>query len=69
MSGSPYPLRLERVTLRLMRVADAEVHAAYRSDPQVAALQLWDVPYPVEHAVESGLIDRAQLRLLPAEPD
>ena len=36
-----------------MRVADAEVHAAYRSDPEVARHQLWDVPYPVEKAVES----------------
>lgn len=53
MTGSPYPLRTERLTLRLMRTSDAEVHAAYRSDPEVAALQLWDVPYPVEKAVES----------------
>jgi RimJ/RimL family protein N-acetyltransferase len=36
-----------------MRVADAEVHAAYRSDPEVARHQLWEVPYPVEKAVES----------------
>ena len=50
---TPYPRRLDRLTLRLMRVADAEVHAAYRSDPVVARHQLWDVPYPVEKAVES----------------
>lgn len=51
--SSPYPRRLERVTLRLMRSTDAEVHAAYRSDPEVAALQTWDVPYPVERAREA----------------
>ena len=52
-AGTAYPLRTPRLTLRLMRTSDAEVHAAYRSDPEVAALQLWDVPYPVERAVES----------------
>ncbi len=53
MRPSPYPLRTDRLTLRLMRTSDAEVHAAYRSDPEVARHQLWDVPYPVERAVES----------------
>ncbi len=53
MSGSPYPLRTERLTLRLMRTTDAEGHAAYRSDPEVARHQLWEVPYPVERAAES----------------
>jgi RimJ/RimL family protein N-acetyltransferase len=51
--GSPYPLRTARLTLRLMRVADAEVHAAYRSDPEVARHQLWEVPYPAQKAVQS----------------
>jgi RimJ/RimL family protein N-acetyltransferase/N-acetylglutamate synthase-like GNAT family acetyltransferase len=47
-----YPRRTERLTLRLMRTSDAEVLATYRSDPEVAKLQLWDVPYSVEQAVE-----------------
>lgn len=50
---TPYPRRLDRVTLRLMRTSDAPVHAAYRSDPEVARHQLWDIPYPVEKAVTS----------------
>ncbi len=50
---TPYPRRLDRVALRLMRSSDGPVHAAYRSDPEVAKHQLWEVPYPVEKAVTS----------------
>ena len=52
MPDPAYPRRTERLTLRLMRSSDAEVLATYRSDPEVAKLQLWDVPFPVERAVE-----------------
>jgi RimJ/RimL family protein N-acetyltransferase len=52
-SASPYPRRTERLVLRMMRPADAEVHAAYRSDPVVARHQLWEVPYPVTRAVDA----------------
>jgi RimJ/RimL family protein N-acetyltransferase/GNAT superfamily N-acetyltransferase len=50
---TPYPRRLDRLTLRIMRSSDGPVHAAYRSDPEVAKHQLWDIPYPVEKAVSS----------------
>ncbi len=61
--ASPYPLRTARLTLRFMRSTDAEVHAAYRNDPQIAQHQLWDLPYTVEQAVASlqGQDDRADL--------
>ncbi len=47
---SPYPMRTERLLLRMMRPADAETHAAYRNDPEIAKHQQWDLPYPVEKA-------------------
>jgi RimJ/RimL family protein N-acetyltransferase len=37
----------------MMRTSDAEVHAAYRNDPEVAKHQLWDVPYPITRAIAS----------------
>jgi RimJ/RimL family protein N-acetyltransferase len=43
-------MRTERLLLRMMRPGDAETHAAYRNDPEVARHQLWDLPYPVEKA-------------------
>jgi RimJ/RimL family protein N-acetyltransferase len=42
---SPYPLRTERLVLRLMGSEDIPVHVAYRSDPEVAAHQQWEQPY------------------------
>ena len=42
-----------RLHLRMMRAADAPIHAAYRNDPENARYQLWDLPYTVEQAVES----------------
>ena len=50
MRDSPYPMRTERLTLRFPRVDDAEVLTAYRNDPEVAALQDWELPYPGERA-------------------
>lgn len=47
---SPYPMRTERLLLRLMRPDDAATHAAYRNDPEIARHQLWELPYPVEKA-------------------
>ncbi len=41
-----------RIRLRSLRHADAETLAAYRSDPEVARLQSWDAPYPVDRALE-----------------
>lgn len=41
----------ERLTLRPLRRDDAPAFAAYRSDPEVARFQTWEVPYPVDEAV------------------
>lgn len=40
----------DRLLLRLFRPEDAEVFAAYRSDPDVARYQSWSAPVPVEDA-------------------
>lgn len=45
------PIATRRLTIRMMRVADAAVHAAYRSEPEVARYQSWDVPYSIDAAV------------------
>lgn len=44
------PLVTERLTLRLMEAADAPALAAYRNDPEVAALQGWEVPFALADA-------------------
>ncbi len=48
---SPYPLRTDRLLLRIMRTADASAFAAYRNDPEVARYQSWDVPYTEQDAL------------------
>lgn len=50
MSTSPYPLRTERLLVRMLGEEDMEILTAYRNDPQVAALQDWELPYPRERA-------------------
>ncbi|WP_193315282.1 GNAT family N-acetyltransferase [Nostocoides sp. F2B08] len=45
-----YPLRTERLVLRPVREGDIDPLTAYRNDPQVAALQDWELPYPRERA-------------------
>lgn len=47
---SPYPLRTERLLLRFVREGDEATITAYRNDPEVSALQDWDLPYPRENA-------------------
>lgn len=47
---SAYPLRTERLVLRLMGSGDVVAHAAYRSDPAVAAHQDWELPYDPERS-------------------
>jgi RimJ/RimL family protein N-acetyltransferase len=54
------PLRTERLLLRVMKPADAPVVSAYRSDPEVAKYQDWDLPYTLEHAQEL-LAEQAEL--------
>lgn len=48
--ASPFPITTPRLTVRIMRVSDAEVFAAYRNDPAVARHQLWDLPYTLDRA-------------------
>ncbi|MEQ1703972.1 MAG: GNAT family N-acetyltransferase [Ilumatobacteraceae bacterium] len=40
-----------RLTIRVARVADAPVFAAYRSNPEIAKYQDWDMPYQAERAL------------------
>lgn len=47
---APYPMRTDRLVLRLMGSGDIAAHAAYRGDPEVAAHQLWDLPYDPERS-------------------
>ena len=65
---SVYPLRTERLVLRPLREDDVDVILAYRNDPDVAALQDWDLPVSRERverhvASQSGWSDIA-----PGEP-
>ncbi len=43
-------IRTARLLLRPVRLGDAAALAARRSDPEVAALQSWTAPYPLERA-------------------
>lgn len=44
------PISTSRLVLRSFVPDDAEAFAAYRSEPEVARLQSWDSPYPLESA-------------------
>jgi RimJ/RimL family protein N-acetyltransferase len=48
-------LRSDRLRLRPLQRGDAEALAAYRSDPEVARYQSWDVPFSLRDA--HALID------------
>ncbi|MBI5028385.1 MAG: GNAT family N-acetyltransferase [Actinobacteria bacterium] len=66
--SSPYPLRTEHLILRPLREQDIDVILAYRNDPEVAALQDWDLPVSRERverhvAAQTGWVD-----VLPGEP-
>lgn len=37
-------IRTDRLRIRMMRERDAEIVAAYRNDPEIAAMQDWDLP-------------------------
>jgi RimJ/RimL family protein N-acetyltransferase len=45
-----YPLKTERLVIRLPRAEDVDVLTSYRNDPEVSALQDWELPYPRERA-------------------
>lgn len=65
---SAYPLRTERLVLRPVRAADIDPITAYRNDPEVSALQDWDLPYPRERA-EALVADHAdRLDVEPGRP-
>ena len=48
--SDPFPMHTQRLTLRFVREGDVETLTAYRNDPEVNALQDWDLPYPAERA-------------------
>lgn len=48
--GTPYPLRTERLLIRVMGPSDAAAFATYRNDPEVARFQAWDLPYTEDDA-------------------
>ena len=57
------PLQTERLTVRILRAQDIDTFTAYRNDPQVNALQDWDLPYPRERVerLVAALADRADV--------
>lgn len=46
----PFPLETTRLLLRLFQENDVHAFADYRSDPDVARYQSWDVPYSAAQA-------------------
>lgn len=54
------PLDTARLHLRVMRVADAPIVAAYRGDPDIARYQDWNLPYTLADA-ERRLAEQEQL--------
>ena len=59
------PLETDRLILRPFREADKLVFSAYRSDPQVARYQGWDIPFTQEQA---GKFIREMLPRTPGQP-
>ena len=45
-----FPVQTSRLVLRMMLETDAETQAAYRSDPQIALYQDWEIPYSPDRA-------------------
>lgn len=67
VSATPFPMRTERLLIRMPRTEDIDTLTAYRNDPEVNALQDWDLPYPRERAerLVAALTDRQDV--LPGE--
>jgi RimJ/RimL family protein N-acetyltransferase len=63
-----YPLRTERLVLRPVRESDVDTLTAYRNDPQVAALQDWDLPYERERAERLAAAHVGRDDVLPGSP-
>jgi RimJ/RimL family protein N-acetyltransferase len=60
------PLQTERLSLRVMRVADAPVLAAYRAVTEIARFQSWTMPFTVE-AARQMLTDQEHVDDLPEQ--
>ena len=63
-----YPLRTERLVLRPLREEDIDVVLAYRNDPEVSALQDWDLPVTREHVERQVREHSAWDDIAPGEP-
>ena len=50
MHVSVLPITTQRLRLRMMRLTDAHVIAAYRGLPEIARYQDWDMPYGLDDA-------------------
>lgn len=46
------PLHTARLTVRMMRAEHVATYHAYRNDPENARFQLWEMPFPMERAIE-----------------
>ncbi len=60
------PITTERLLLRPTRRADAQAFYERRNDPEVAELQDWDVPFPLERA-EAAMAELDGLTSLPID--
>lgn len=65
---SAYPLRTERLVLRPLREDDIDVIVAYRNDPDVAALQDWDLPVSRERVERHVAAQSDWSDIAPGEP-
>lgn len=63
-----YPRRTERLILRPLRDDDVDVILAYRNDPEVSALQDWDLPVTRDHVERHVAAQSDWSDLLPGEP-
>lgn len=65
---SPYPRNTERLVLRPFREDDVDVILDYRNDPEVSALQDWDLPVTRERVERHVAAQSAWTDILPGEP-
>lgn len=68
MAESPYPLRTDRLLLRPLRESDIDVILAYRNDPEVSALQDWELPVTRERVEKHVAAQSAWSDIIPGEP-
>lgn len=64
----PYPRRTARLVLRPIREADVDIVVAYRNDPDVAALQDWDLPVSRERVARQVAAQSDWSDIVPGEP-